>query len=145
SGDFQILKSCIKLWPCVGTAQAPIAAALDIYKRQPNAEEITAITVALSDFAYRQQIAYPEEISTREHADHSIPYLVARALLDGNVRVTDFETERFKDPQALALKHKLMVRPDAALTDANLGAAIEVTLRNGTMLSARVPIPPGNM
>ena len=29
SGDFQILKSCIKLWPCVGTAQAPIAATLD--------------------------------------------------------------------------------------------------------------------
>ena len=54
SGEFQILKSCIKLWPCVGTAQAPIAAALEIYKRQPRAEEIATITVALSDFAYRQ-------------------------------------------------------------------------------------------
>jgi len=145
AGDFQILKSCIKLWPCVGTAQAPIAAALDIYKRQLVAEEITAITVGLSDFAYRQQISYPEEISTREHADHSIPYLVARALLDGNVRVTDFEPERFKDPRALALKRKLMVRPDTALTDENLGAAMEVTLRNRNVLSDRVPIPPGNM
>ena len=100
SGDFQILKSCIKLWPCVGTAQAPIAAALEIHKRQPRAEDISTITVGLSDFAYRQQISYPEEISTREHADHSIPYLVARALLDGDVRVTDFEPARFKDPTA---------------------------------------------
>jgi 2-methylcitrate dehydratase len=129
----------------VGTAQAPIAAALDIYKRQPDAGEIAAITVALSDFAYRQQIAYPEEISTREHADHSIPYLVARALIDGDVRVTDFEVGRFKDPRALALKRKLRVRPDASLSNENLGANMEVTLRDGTVLSAKVPIPPGNM
>ena len=145
SGEFQILKSCIKLWPCVGTAQAPIAAALEIYKQQPRAEEIATITVALSDFGYRQQIAYPEEISTREHADHSIPYLVARALLDGDVRVTDFEESRFKDPAALALKRKLAVRPEAALSNENLGANLVVTLRNGGVLTANVPIPPGNM
>ena len=145
SGEFQILKSCIKLWPCVGTAQAPIAAALEIYKQQPRAEEIATITVALSDFAYRQQIAYPEQISTREHADHSIPYLVARALLDGDVRVTDFEESRFKDPAALALKRKLAVRSEASLSNENLGANIEVTSRNGRVLTANVPIPPGNM
>src|SRR6202162_480449 len=91
SGDFQILKSCIKLWPSVGTAQAPIAAALEIRKRQPRAEEISTITVALSDFGYKQQTAFPTEINTREHADHSVPYTVARALLDGDVRVDDFE------------------------------------------------------
>ena len=145
SGDFQILKSCIKLWPCVGTAQAPIAAALEIQKRQPAALEIASITVGLSDFAYRQQAAYPDEISTREHADHSIPYLVARALIDGDVRVTDFEPARFKDPRALALKRKLSIRSDAALSDENIGANVEVMLQNGTMLEARVPIPPGNM
>jgi 2-methylcitrate dehydratase len=145
TGDFQILKSCIKLWPCVGTAQAPIAAALDVYKRLPGPEQIASISAGLSDFAYRQQIAYPEEISTREHADHSIPYLVARALLDGDVRVTDFEEARFKDPRALALKRKLKVRPDATLSNENLGADLEVTLQNGSALTARVPIPPGNM
>jgi len=101
--------------------------------------------VALSDFAYRQQIAYPQDISTREHADHSIPYLVARALIDGDVRVTDFEVERFRDPRALALKRKLTVHPDASLSNENLGANVEVRLRNGTALSAKVPIPPGNM
>ena len=45
----------------------------------------------------------------------------------------------------MALKRKLMVRPDTALTDENLGAAMEVTLRNRNVLSDRVPIPPGNM
>lgn len=145
SGDFGILKSCIKLWPCVGTAQAPIAAALDIQRRQPDSEKISAITVSLSDFAYKQQIAYPEEITTREHADHSIPYLVSRALLDGAVKVTDFEPARFKDPRALALKKKLAVRPDASLSDENIGANIEVKLQDGAILTAKMPIPPGNM
>jgi 2-methylcitrate dehydratase len=145
TGDFGILKSCIKLWPCVGTAQAPIAAALDVYRRRSRPDEILAITVALSDFGYRQQIAYPEEISTREHADHSIPYLVARALLDGDVRVTDFAEARFRDPRALALKRKLTLRSDAGLSNEDLGAKVEVRLVNGSRLTANFPIPPGNM
>jgi 2-methylcitrate dehydratase len=145
TGEFQILKSCIKLWPSVGTAQAPIAAALAIRKRQPRAEEITAITVALSDFAYKQQMAFPIEINTREHADHSIPYTVARALLDGNVTVTDFEEKRFRDPLALALTRKLALRSEASLADENLGANLEVVSQDGTVLTANVPIPPGNM
>jgi hypothetical protein len=53
SGDFQILKSCIKLWPCAGTIQAPIAAALQIGRQQLRAEEISAVTVELSEFAYK--------------------------------------------------------------------------------------------
>jgi 2-methylcitrate dehydratase len=145
SGDFQILKSCIKLWPCVGTAQAPIAAALEIRKRQPHAEEISSVTVALSDFAYKQQTAYPKEIRIREHADHSVPYTVARALLDGDVTVNDFEEKRFKDPRALALMQKLAMRLDTALANENLGANLEVVSQNGAVLTANVPIPPGSM
>ena len=145
SGDFQILKSCIKLWPCVGTAQAPAAAALDIRKRQLRPDEISSITVALSDFAYKQQAAFPEEINTREHADHSVPYIVARALLDGEVRTTDFEEKRFKDPRASALMRKLTLRPEVSLSNENLGANIEVVSRDGSVLAANVPIPPCNM
>ena len=144
SGDFQILKSCIKLWPCVGTAQAPIAAALEIRKRQPR-PDVASITVALSDFAYRQQKAYPEQIKSREHADHSVPYTVARALLDGDVRVGDFEERRFKDPRALALMGKLALRSEPSLSNENLGANLEVVPQSGTVLKANVPIPPGNM
>jgi 2-methylcitrate dehydratase len=145
AGDFGILKSCIKLWPCVGTAQAPIAAAIEVYQHHPGTHDIAAITVGLSEFGYRQQIAYPEEISTREHADHSVAYLVARALSDGDVRVTDFEEARFKDPRALALTKKLAFRLDASLSNENLGANVTVTLQNGMVLTANVPIPPGNM
>jgi 2-methylcitrate dehydratase len=145
AGEFQILKSCIKLWPSVGTAQAPIAAALEIRKRMSRPEDISTITVALSDFAYKQQAAFPAEINTREHADHSVPYTVARAFLNGNVTVNDFEESRFKDPQALALIRKITLRSDASLSDENLGANMEMVSRDGSVLMANVPIPPGNM
>jgi 2-methylcitrate dehydratase len=128
----------------VGTAQAPIAAALAIRKQQPR-PDVAGVTVALSDFAYRQQKAYPEQIKSREHADHSVPYTVARALLDGDVRVGDFEESRFKDPRALALMGKLALRSEPSLSNENLGANLEVVLQNGTVLRASVPIPPGNM
>jgi 2-methylcitrate dehydratase len=145
SGDFEILKSCIKLWPCVGTAQAPIAAALEIYKQQPRADEIERVTVSLSDFTYRQQIAYPEAINTREHADHSVPYLVARALLDGAVGVKDFDEARFKDPRAVALMKRIALRSEPSLSNTDFGANIEAVSRGGAVAKANVPIPPGSM
>ncbi len=145
TGELQILKSSIKLWPCVGTAQAPIAAALEIYKQQPRADEIERVTVSLSDFAYRQQIAYAETINTREHADHSVPYLVARALLDGAVGVGDFDEKRFKDPRAIALMKRIALKSEPSLSNAEIGANIEAVARGGAVLKANMPVPPGSI
>jgi len=95
-------------------------------------------------FRLRQQAAYPEEISTREHADHSIPYLVARALLDGDVKVTDFEVARFKDRARWRSSENWRSVRSRAL-EREPGANVEVTLRGGTVLRRTWPIPPGNM
>ena len=148
SGEFQILKSCIKVWPCVVTAQAPIAAALEVRRRNVVPEEIESITVALSDFGYKQQQRFAkEDISTRESADHSVAYTVARAFLDGEVRLDHFEERCFKDPRALELVKKVTFRSDPFLTSLypeSLGANLEVRLRNGNVLKAEVPYPPGH-
>ena len=53
--QFEILKSSIKLWPCVGTAQAPIAAALDARGQMQTGDEVSGVTMTLSEFAYNQQ------------------------------------------------------------------------------------------
>jgi len=148
TGDFQILKSCTKMWPCFVYGQAPIAAALEIHARQVNPAEIQSITVPLSRSGYENQQDYKGEITAREHADHSVPYVVARALLDGDVQVDDFEPSRFREPRAIELVRKVTLRPEPSLTTANreaMGAHVEVTLRNGTVLRAEVPHPPGSM
>jgi 2-methylcitrate dehydratase len=143
--QFEILKSSIKLWPCVGTAQAPIAAALGARGQMQTGDEISSVTLALSEFAYEQQKAYPNEISTREHADHSVRYLVAQALLFGSVTVDAFEEKNFKDPRAVALMDRIFLTSSSALANDTLGANIELRLANGKVLRAAVPIPPGDM
>ena len=118
---------------------------MEIYKQQPRADEIERVTVGLSEFAYRQQIAYPDQINTREHADHSVPYTVARALLDGEVVVNDFQEKRFRDPRALALIKRITLRSDPSLSNANIGAIVQAVSRTGRVYNASVPIPPGSM
>ena len=143
--QFEILKSSIKLWPCVGTAQAPIAAALAARGQMRAGEEISGVTLSLSEFAYNQQRVYPDDINTREHADHSVRYLVARALLAGSVTVDDFEPARFRDTRVAALLSKVALRSDPALPNDALGSNIEVRLANGRVLRASIPVPPGDM
>jgi 2-methylcitrate dehydratase len=108
-------------------------------------EEISGVTLALSEFAYNQQRVYPDEINTREHADHSVRYLVARALLSGNVTVEDFEPTRFKDPRVAVLTGKIALRSESSLPNDALGSNIEVGLASGRVVMANVPIPPGDM
>jgi 2-methylcitrate dehydratase len=147
SGDFEILKSCVKLWPCLVTAQAPIDAALAIRHQGVVPGEIESIAVALSGFAYQQQNRLAGEIRTRESADHSIAYIVARALLDGEVRSDHFEKEYFLDSEALALVGRMSFQPDVRLTalyPESLGARVELKLVTGRVFEAEVLYPEGH-
>lgn len=148
TGDFEILKSCTKMWPCFVYGQAPIAAALEVRGKGLNPEEIESITVPVSGGAYKNQQAYQGEITAREHADHSIPYVVARALLDGDVTVDDFEEKRFREARAVELLRKVTLRSEPALTTEDreaMGAYVEVKLRSGAVLRAEAPFPPGSL
>jgi len=55
---------------------------------------------------------------TRETADHSIPYLVAAALLDGDVTEAAFTPERIADPRLRDLMRKIVVRERPEFTAA---------------------------
>ncbi len=102
----------------------------------------------MSEAGYQNQQDYVGEITAREHADHSVPYVIARALLDGQVTVNDFEERRFKEPRAVGLVKKVALRSDPLLSGPGreaYGAKIEVQLRNGSVLRAELPAPPGSM
>jgi len=149
TGDFRILKSGTKMWPCFFHGQAPIAAALEVRGKGLNPAEIESITVLLNESAYENQQAFDKrEITVREQADHSVPYVVARALLDGEVVVEDFEEHRFRERRAVDLLQKVTLRLEPALTPEDgeaEGAYIEAKLRSGSVLRAEVPHPPGSV
>jgi 2-methylcitrate dehydratase len=135
------------MWPSIGTSQAPIAAALQLREKGVGAADIASITLHLSDFGYQQQKDFLGEINTREHADHSAPYLVARAFIDGDVRIEDFAEKRYRDPQAIAFMSKVQLVVDPALTTSGgdvLGCRLDVTLNDGSTRTADMPYPPGS-
>ena len=149
SGDFKILLSMTKMWPCHKYCQGPIAAAVEVYDQGVRLEDIESVTVFLSAMGIENQQVYNRsEITVREHADHNMPYYVTRALLDGNVTDHDFEPERFRESRVLDTMKRVTLRlnPDLADSPDNWDVVkIEVKLRNGKVHKAEVIDPPGSL
>ena len=79
--------------------------------------------------------------ATRETADHSLPYNVARALIDGELTPTSFALDRLGEPGVVALMAKTAVFEDPALTAVfpqRLPNRVTVTLTSGAHFSAEV-------
>ena len=90
----------------------------EFYQVRPT--EIERIEVEIFDVAYHI-IGGGEEgdkscVRTKEEADHSLPYLVAVALLDGEVTPAQYAPERIACEDVQALLRKVSVRPDGALS-----------------------------
>lgn len=78
-------------------------------------------------------------IRTKEEADHSLPYMVAAALLDGQVEPAQYAPERIAAEDIQQLLRRIEVIPDADFTarfPAEMPSAVSVRLANGEVLSA---------
>jgi len=79
------------------------------------------------------------EISSKEEADHSLPYLLAVALLDGQVMPEQFAPDRIVRADVQALLRRVDVRPAADLTarfPAEHACRLRVRLPGGVTLTA---------
>jgi 2-methylcitrate dehydratase len=86
------------------------------------------------------------DVHTKEDADHSLPYLLAVALLDGDVQPAQLEPSRIDVPDVQDLLKKVTVRPDDAFTARYPGevpSRITVRLKNGKSYSHEVNSYPG--
>lgn len=85
--------------------------------------------------------------TTRETADHSLPYTVAVTLRRGQLRSSDYAADQLREPQTLALMQKIKVSEDPAFTAGYPAAAsCRITLRttDGRQLSAERIQPKGH-
>src|SRR5712692_7451402 len=115
---FMITSTYIKFWPAEYHSQSAIDAALQLRPQVGDTRQITAIDIHTFDAAVDIIANEPEKWrpSTRETADHSLPYCTAVALADGDVTLAQFNPKRFTDPTLLELIAKIKVHRDAALT-----------------------------
>ena len=77
------------------------------------------------------------EIATKEEADHSLPYLLAVALLDGQVLPEQYRSERIAAPDVQELLRRVEVHPDDELSKRfpdEHSARIRVHMRDGRVL-----------
>jgi 2-methylcitrate dehydratase len=146
--SFRIHQCSLKPYPAVIYTQTAIVAGIEVAKDVGSLDRIAAIEIATTRRGYQRTGSEPEKWSpqTRETADHSLPYITARAMFDGNITNESFSPEMFRDPRILAFMQKIKVSEDPVLT-ARVGAAVptRVTaiLLDGQRISREVDYAPG--
>jgi 2-methylcitrate dehydratase len=90
-------------------------------------EEIASIDVQFHYFGW-QEISDPPKWDprNRETADHSMPYNIARHLIDKQIYLDSFTKEKYLDPAARDLMNKITIRP---LPDRSVGDGTILTVR----------------
>jgi len=137
---FRVTQTHIKYFPAVVHAQTPITVALELHA-QVEPEEIEAVAIESYWVAERyvdrgNALWHP---TTRETADHSIPYCVVAALLDGGITSRSFTSARMRDPRLRALIERTTLRENAEFTRAHPAewpCRIELALRGGRRAAA---------
>lgn len=146
---YKINETYIKFWPAEYHSQSAIDAALQIRPELASWREIERITVETFNAAVEIIGGEPEKWrpTTRETADHSLPYCVAAALKDGQVRLDSFDDAHLRDEDLLALIQRITVQADPAL-DARYPEGIPnrltVQTRTGETLVREVTFPRGH-
>ena len=144
-----ILNTSIKYWPAEYHSQSAIEAALLLRKEITGLAQMKSVTIESHDAAVdiigsELEKWKPE---TRETADHSLPYITAIALIDGEVTSKQFERERFADPKVWKFLEKVKVERNAELSAMYPGAVaniVHVDLADGKRLTKRVDYPLGH-
>jgi len=146
---FKILDTSIKFYPAEYHAQSAIEAALALRPIVGGAENIQLIAIHSFDAAV-DIIGGDEEKwrpTSRETADHSLPYCVAVAFMDGTVGLEQFSEERIADPDLRALMARITVARSAELTreyPEGIPNLLEVTTQSGQTHSRKVTYPRGH-
>ena len=145
-----ILRSNVKMYPCLATGQSAVAAALKLHAMIGGASaRLHRIEVAMADYPIvgRQQ-KDPERVRprSREAADHSFNFLVAVTLIDGAFGLPQYENDRWLDPEVVALMERLVMTSDATWSTRAPGSypcALRAWDESGKEYLAEIPYPPG--
>jgi 2-methylcitrate dehydratase len=112
--DFIITQCSYKAFPTEALTHQPISAALQVCRDHGlAAEDITAILVGTTTRG-ADILSDPSKYkpTTKETADHSLPYVIAAAVVDGSVFPDSFSEEKLKDPRIWDLLGKIKVVAD---------------------------------
>ncbi|MGO1544069.1 MAG: MmgE/PrpD family protein [Gulosibacter sp.] len=140
----RVRRSIIKKHNAEIHSQSALDAAQDI-RALPgfDAKAITSIRLRTFDVAFSiiggGEEGDKQSIRTKEEADHSLPWMVAVVLLDGELNPAQYAPERIIAEDVQSLMKKITITPDDGFSDRfpeEMPAFLEVELADGTVLSA---------
>ena len=145
---FRITRTIYKSYPSQIHTQNPIGLALQLRESMP-VDDIQSIHIQTYRVAASTASSEPEkwDPKTRETADHSIPWLVASAFLNGPVGPGSFTDEQIASPQLRDIMSRMTLVEEPEFTDrypAEYNCRISIRSRDGRSDSAHSSWPKGH-
>jgi 2-methylcitrate dehydratase len=145
---YRIGRTDIKCFPVCYHGQSAVWATLGL-RDGLNVDDIASIHVDTYGIAKGMMANAPSRWApeTAESADHSLPYVVSLAVVDGTIDVGSFTKARLQDPQLSALMQRITVDetddmnalyPDAA------PSRVTVRFKDGTTTQNEIRYPKGH-
>jgi len=151
SGPSKVLETSIKYWPVEYHSMSAVEAALRIREKTGplKPEDIEEVTVKTFTVSYRIIVEDPEkwDPKTRETADHSLPYIVSAALLDGRIWMDTFKPERVlaEDVRKVMRKMRIEVDPEYdKIYPVGIANRVKVRTVDGRVYEEESIYPPGH-
>ena len=140
---YRIMKARLKAFPAGYFSQSAIEAILNLRSQIPDLDDIKEIR--LQTFPAGYEVMGSGEANwqpeTRESADHSLPFVMAVALMEGNLEIRHYDQMYYKRPDVRALMQKISVRigedPVAAWPEVPLNI-VDVEMKSGKVHSTKV-------
>lgn len=149
NGTFKIAETYLKFFPAEIHSQTSIWAALEARREIEKPEDIVSVEIASHEAGYTILGKDPEKWNplTKETADHSLPYIVAMALLEGKIDNSTYSERKFRDPKILEFLKKITVIEDKALSSMYPEAVanrVTLELSSGKKVSKQVEYHKGH-
>ena len=147
-GSYKIVEASMKYYLSEFHSLSPITAALAI-RPEITLEDIAAITVHSYAFAIAEIADSPEKWhpTTRESADHSLPFIVAAVLVYGRFGDDIFDDACLHDPAVKRLLPLIEAKEDPQFTQAfpnELPCRLEIRLKSGEVKTQVIRYPRGH-
>jgi 2-methylcitrate dehydratase len=147
--EYLITRCSYKAFPTEALTHQPISAALEVCKElgityEDVAEVLVETTARGADILSDPSKYKPE---TRETADHSLPYVIATAIVEGNVLPKAFTMESIKDPRKWEILPKIKVVADQeidALFPKVKRARVTITTQDGRTKTVQTDFAKGS-
>lgn len=148
---FRIQDSIIKHFPAEIHAQTAVEDGIELHHKlgSQSLDRISEIDIftheaGLTIIGAEDAKWHP---TNKETADHSLPYMVVRSLIDGDLQNASYSQEKLTDEHALALLQRTKVYEDISLTQKypeSVSNRVVLKLENGNNLSVQKDYPLGH-